>query len=128
MLVLERTEQDVIKVRGITHINLVVADVERSKTFYMSVFGLEEMFSPAPTLTFLKVSGTDDVIALQQGPEAPRAEKIDHFGFSLAAQEDRELAIEQVIAAGGSLVERGSHGPGNPYAYVRDPDGYMIEL
>ena len=117
-----------IKVRGITHINLVVANVDRSKAFYMSVFGLEEMFSPAPTLTFLKVSGTEDVIALQQGPDAPRTEKIDHFGFRLAAEHDRELAVDEVVAAGGSFVERGSHGAGNPYVYVRDPDGYLIEL
>ena len=117
-----------IKVLGITHINLVVADVDRSKAFYTAVFGLEEMFSPAPTLTFLKVSGTDNVIALQQGADAPKTDKIDHFGFQLAAEADRELAVEEVVAAGGRFVERGTHGPGSPYVYVRDPDGYMIEL
>jgi catechol 2,3-dioxygenase-like lactoylglutathione lyase family enzyme len=33
-----------------------------------------------------------------------------------------------VVAAGGHLVERGEHTPGVPYAYVEDPDGYLIEL
>jgi catechol 2,3-dioxygenase-like lactoylglutathione lyase family enzyme len=36
--------------------------------------------------------------------------------------------IRQVEAAGGRLVERGEHAPGIPFAYVADPDGYLIEL
>jgi len=31
-------------------------------------------------------------------------------------------------AAGGTLIERGEHAPGVPFAYVKDPDGYLIEL
>lgn len=117
-----------VEVKGITHINLVVSDLRRAKTFYQAVFGLEEMFSPGPGLVFLKVTGSDDVIALHESVDAHGANKIDHFGFRLADEAQRERAIEEVIAAGGSFVERGSHGPGNPYVYVRDPDGYMIEL
>ncbi len=116
-----------VEVRAITHINLLVADVRRAKTFYQCVFGMEEMFSPAPILVFLKIPGTKDVIALQEGPGAA-GNKIDHFGFQLADEAQREQAVEEVIAAGGSFVERGSHGPGNPYVYVRDPDGHLIEL
>jgi hypothetical protein len=39
-----------------------------------------------------------------------------------------ERAIEEVIAAGGALLERGEHQPGSPYAYVTAPDGHVIEL
>ncbi len=39
-----------------------------------------------------------------------------------------EAAIAEVTAAGGSLIERGEHAPGRPYAYVADPDGHVIEL
>ena len=31
-------------------------------------------------------------------------------------------------AAGGSLVERSDQASGRRYAYVADPDGYVIEL
>jgi len=31
-------------------------------------------------------------------------------------------------AAGGRLVARGEHAPGIAFAYVADPDGYVIEL
>lgn len=117
-----------VEVRGITHINLIVSDLRRARAFYQSVFGLEEMFSPGPGLVFLKVTGSDDVIALHENADAPNTNKIDHFGFRLANDAQREQAVKEVVAAGGSFVERGSHGPGNPYVYVRDPDGYMIEL
>jgi len=117
-----------VEVRGITHINLVVSDLGRAKAFYQSVFGLQEMFSPGPGLIFLKIAGTNDVIALQENAAARGGEKIDHFGFRLADEAQRERAVLEVIAAGGAFVERGSHGPGNPYVYVRDPDGYLIEL
>jgi predicted enzyme related to lactoylglutathione lyase len=41
---------------------------------------------------------------------------------------DLDQAIEEVLAAGGRLVTRGEHAPGEPFACVTDPDGYVIEL
>ncbi len=34
----------------------------------------------------------------------------------------------RVKKAGGKLIERGEHSEDCPYAYVADPDGYIIEL
>jgi catechol 2,3-dioxygenase-like lactoylglutathione lyase family enzyme len=53
---------------------------------------------------------------------------VDHFGFRLKPDVDLDAAITEVVAAGGHLVGRGERGPGVPYAYVEDPDGYLIEL
>jgi catechol 2,3-dioxygenase-like lactoylglutathione lyase family enzyme len=39
-----------------------------------------------------------------------------------------EKCIAQIERAGGKLIERGEHGPGVPYAFVADPDGYLIEI
>ena len=39
-----------------------------------------------------------------------------------------EGAITEVERAGGRLVSRGERAPGETYAYVEDPDGYVIEL
>ena len=36
--------------------------------------------------------------------------------------------VRQVVHAGGKLQSRGEHAPGAPYAYLTDPDGYVIEL
>jgi predicted enzyme related to lactoylglutathione lyase len=41
---------------------------------------------------------------------------------------DLDGAIAQVETSGGKLIRRGEHSPGASFAYVRDPDGYLIEL
>lgn len=116
-----------VAVKAITHINLLVSDVRRAQAFYQRVFGLEEMFAPGPALVFLKIPGTTDVIALQESPDAAGTNTMEHFGFQLVDDAQREKAVDEVVQAGGSFVERGTHG-GSPYVYVRDPDGNLIEL
>jgi hypothetical protein len=39
-----------------------------------------------------------------------------------------DACIAQTIASGGRLIERGEHAKGVPFAYVADPDGYVIEI
>jgi catechol 2,3-dioxygenase-like lactoylglutathione lyase family enzyme len=53
---------------------------------------------------------------------------VAHFGFRLTNTADLDAAIAEVEAAGGRLIRRGEHSPGVPFAYVEDPDGYLIEL
>jgi catechol 2,3-dioxygenase-like lactoylglutathione lyase family enzyme len=74
--------------------------------------------------------GTGHSLALHQvGPDEPvgMAGGFQHFGFKLDLN-DHDRAIKQVEKAGGKLVSRGKHGGKFPYAYVTDPDGYVIEL
>lgn len=52
----------------------------------------------------------------------------EHFGITVRDRSRLDEAIALVERAGGELVERGDHAPGVPYAYVRDPDGYTIEI
>jgi catechol 2,3-dioxygenase-like lactoylglutathione lyase family enzyme len=118
-----------VQTQGLTHINLLVVDVHRAKTFHERVFGLQELFWDGPGIVFLRPPGTHDTITLQQSADASRGPgNIDHFGFRLADRDQLDRAIEEVIAAGGALLERGEHQPGSPYAYVTDPDGHVIEL
>jgi catechol 2,3-dioxygenase-like lactoylglutathione lyase family enzyme len=118
-----------IETEGLTHINLLVADVARAKAFYETVFGFTELFRDGPDLVFLKPPGTNDSITLQASAAAsPGAGGVDHFGFRLKDKSQLERAIAEVVAAGGALVERGEHAPGRAYAYVADPDGHVIEL
>jgi catechol 2,3-dioxygenase-like lactoylglutathione lyase family enzyme len=118
-----------IRTHGLTHINLLVADVHRAKAFYETAFGFEELFWAGPAMVFLRPPGTEDTITLQENPEgAGVTGNVDHFGFRLAGDSGLDEAIEEVVRAGGSFVERGEHAPGAPYAYVADPDGHVIEL
>jgi catechol 2,3-dioxygenase-like lactoylglutathione lyase family enzyme len=118
-----------IETQGLTHINLLVADIGRATAFYETVFGFEVMFWEGPALVFLRPPGTNDTITLQEKPEAAgRIGDIDHFGFRLADKSQLDRAIDEVVRAGGALIERGEHEPGRAYAYVSDPDGHVIEL
>jgi catechol 2,3-dioxygenase-like lactoylglutathione lyase family enzyme len=118
--------------QGLTHIHLMVRDLERSVAFYRSVFGLEERFRQGRHMVFLNTPGSQDVITLNEDPrEADVAGVnggVNHFGFRLTKASDLDAAIREVEAAGGMLFKRGEHAPGVPFAYVKDPDGYTIEL
>jgi catechol 2,3-dioxygenase-like lactoylglutathione lyase family enzyme len=120
-----------IKTAGLTHIHLMVNDLQRSLNFYQTVFGMQEIFSPAPGLVFLNTPGAKDAIALHQSDaDQPTGNSggILHFGFELSDKADLDHAIDAVVAAGGALKKRGEFAPGLPFAYVTDPDGYEIEL
>lgn len=121
-----------VKTEGLYHIHLIVRDMERSLRFYKTVFGLEEQFRVGAGMVFLSTPGSRDLITLNQDPAEEKLAGVNggvgHFGFRLAEGSDIDAAIVEVEAAGGKLVERGEHAPGAPFAYVEDPDGYVIEL
>ena len=121
-----------IQTKGLYHIHLVVRDLERSLRFYQGVFGMQEQFRAGAKMVFLRTPGSNDLVTLNEDPaEAENAGVcggIAHFGLELANRGDLEAAIAEVEAAGGRLVERGKHAGSFPFAYVADPDGYVIEL
>jgi len=117
-----------IKTHGLTHIALSVADLDRSLAFYRAVFDVREYFRDETTVQVLG-PGPHDVIAFEKRPaNAGMPGGIIHFGFRLTRPEDIDAAIATVVAAGGTIVSQGLFGPGLPYAFIRDPDGYEIEL
>ena len=120
----------VIRTHGLTHVHLLVSDLDRSLRFYTQAFGMQEQFRDGPHMVFLTTPGAADSVTLNEQPGDPRigAGGVDHLGFRLVEPADLDEAIRQVEAAGGRLVERGEHAPGTRYAYVTDPDGYRIEL
>ncbi|MGH2525486.1 MAG: VOC family protein [Actinomycetota bacterium] len=121
-----------IRTEGLTHIHLIVGDLSRSLRFYQQVFGMEEVFREGAHLVFLGTPGGRDTITLNDEPSlstrAGDSGGILHFGFRLIDEGDLDRAVEEVVGAGGALVRRGEHSPGEPFAYVTDPDGYTIEL
>jgi len=116
-----------VRTEGLTHIHFAVDDLERSLRFYQQVFGMEELFRQGQHMIFLRTPGSGDMITLHSGEHhAGESGGIAHFGFQLAADANLDEAVTEVETAGGKLVSRGHHGAG--YAYVADPDGYVIEL
>ena len=120
-----------IPTEGLTHVHLIVSDLSRSLHFYSTVFGMEEQFRDGESMVFLRTPGARDTITLNAQPDAKHRVGrggVHHIGFRLIDKGDLDRAIREVEAAGGRLIERGEHGPGQRFAYVADPDGYVIEL
>lgn len=121
-----------IRTEGLTHIHLAVRDLDQSLRFYRGVFGMEEIFREGEGMIFLRTPGAADTVTLRRSASSDDRPGdgggIGHFGFRLLDEEDLDRAVEEVELAGGRLVRRGEHPDGQPFAYVTDPDGYVIEL
>jgi catechol 2,3-dioxygenase-like lactoylglutathione lyase family enzyme len=120
-----------VETEGLTHVQLIVRDVTRSLAFYTNVFGMEVQFWDGDRLVFLRTPGHRDTLTLNQSEDEARAGAVggvDHIGFRLLDRASLARAIEEVVDGGGRLVERGEHPSGQAFAYVADPDGYLIEL
>jgi predicted enzyme related to lactoylglutathione lyase len=114
-----------IRTSGFDHVHVGVRDIEVALEFYRAAFGAQEAFRVGTQLVFVRLGG-GEIIGLDGRPDAERMQ--DHVGLTLAEEEDLDDATEQVVRAGGSVLERGEHAAGVPYAYVSDPDGNVIEL
>ena len=121
-----------IRTEGLTHLHLAVRDLDQSLRFYLGVFGMEELFREGEGMVFLRTPGAADTVTLRRSASSDDRPGdgggIGHFGFRLADEEDLDRAVEEVERAGGRLIRRGEHPDGQPFAYVTDPDGYVIEL
>ena len=128
-----------IEIRGVDHVVLRVADVERAIRFYCGVLGCrEERRVDALGLVQLRAgSALIDLVdvagalgRLGGAPPGETARNMDHFALQLAAFDEPALRAE-LAAAGikaGEVGERyGAEGLG-PSLYVRDPDGNVVEL
>jgi catechol 2,3-dioxygenase-like lactoylglutathione lyase family enzyme len=125
-----------IRTRGLNHVNLLVADVDRSRGFYESALGFEYVKSDSG-ITFLTTPGTGDLLALQpaggdldllSGKQRSPGDMggIDHIGFAADPQTVDRL-IEAVEEAGGSLLMQIGEADERT-VFVTDPDGYILQL
>jgi catechol 2,3-dioxygenase-like lactoylglutathione lyase family enzyme len=73
----------------------------------------------------------DDLLALSElAGEPVGTGGMSHFGIVVDDAEVAEIT-QRVEAAGGSIIEQGvreEDGIQEPFAYIRDPDGYAIEI
>ena len=129
---------------GLRHLNLNVSDINRSVAFYSGCFDLAEISRTteagierhgcAQTLVqaVLFNSQTRDLVALSHWETGPvGGGGLDHFGFILESDTELESILGKVSGLGGTIErsgEREDNGITERYAYVRDPDGYAIEL
>lgn len=116
-----------IRTHGLTHLNLEVADPDRSLEFYRRLFGVKEYFRDDHSIQVLG-PGDKDVIAFVRSDNAGIPGGISHFGFRLKDAADIEDAVRQATEIGARILRTGEFSPGFPYLYLLDPDGYEIEV
>lgn len=117
-----------IRTYGLTHIGLAVRDLNRSFRFYRDVFGVREVYRDATSLQ-VQTPGSHDVIVFEKDEaNAGLMRGVTHIGFRLIDPGDVDAAAESVRQAGGEISERGEFVPGEPYVFVKDPDGYPVEI
>jgi catechol 2,3-dioxygenase-like lactoylglutathione lyase family enzyme len=126
-----------MKITDADHTNWWVKDVERSLGFYRDVLGLEPFGLEAyergeHPLVSLRVT-PNFILHLRPDPtfEPAPTGGYDHLALVVEDTTPEEL-VENLEAAGVEIENRsenviGARGPGQAL-YVRDPDGYLIEL
>ncbi len=120
-----------IKLQGVIHFSLPVADLERSARFYSELLGMKIVHKHS-RMVFLKCG--DDFLILAKG-NTPLKYDSDkntpvHHAFRVAA-EDFEPALEFLRKKGIEVFNVENRQEGvflGPQAYILDPDGNKLEI
>jgi len=128
-----------LEIRGLDHVVLRVADVERSQRFYCDVLGCTEerriealgLFQLRAGAQLIDLVDVDGPIGQSGGaPPGSKARNMDHFALQLAHFDEGRIRqhLEAHGVEPGDVGERyGAQGNG-PSMYIRDPDGNVVEL
>jgi catechol 2,3-dioxygenase-like lactoylglutathione lyase family enzyme len=113
--------------RGMRHLALKVADVERAKDFYARVFGMKVVWQPDPDNAYLS-SGSDNLALHRAEDRGGEAQRLDHLGFIVPTIADVEAGYAWARSNGVEIVhELRHHRDGSVSFYIRDPDGNVIQ-
>jgi catechol 2,3-dioxygenase-like lactoylglutathione lyase family enzyme len=113
---------------GLDHIVLRVSDQAVSQRFYVEVLGCT-LDHVNERISLVQLRFGEHLIDLLPG--RPSTEGLDHLCLSIRSADlgavGRALAARGVTLDGDVVERRGAYGTG-PSLYLRDPDGYLIEL
>lgn len=112
-----------MRVRGIQHLNLQVADLERSRAFYEQVLGFELSFAKGDTIW---LEAGSDLLGLSRG--VPPTDFPTHFGFQVGSPEEVDAWLGQLEKHGVTIAKGPYDRSDGRSVYFRDPDGYLLEI
>lgn len=125
----------IFAIKGLDHVVLRVADLDRAVRFYCEVLGCREerrvesislvqLRAGAALIDLILAEGTPD-----PGPVSGRA-NMDHFALRIEPFDEAELRAHLTahgVEAGEVATRYGAEGDG-PSLYITDPDGNRVEL
>jgi len=122
-------KKNITSTYGLTHIAVLVKDLEKTLLFYQSVFDMQVMYHESDMIQ-LTTPGCHDILVFQQGLDdiTGKAGGITHFGFRLRDPKGITSLKQKIIEAGGIIKESGEFVTGSPYVFFNDPDGYEVEV
>lgn len=126
-----------LHVESFDHFTIVVADLKASRQFYVDLLGLSEIERPAFDFQGAWFRIGDCLVHLirandlsgQPGPGDQGVKKASrglHFAFKVSDASQAAKLLEQ---AGVTIVDGPKQRPdGATQIFVRDPDGWLIEI
>jgi catechol 2,3-dioxygenase-like lactoylglutathione lyase family enzyme len=115
---------------GLDHVVLRVKDQDASRRFYTETLGCTVDHINEP-ISLVQLRFGEQLIDLLPGERGQDGKGMDHFCLSIRCGDlraVRQALVEKGVAVDGEVVERrGAFGSG-PSLYLRDPDGYRVEL
>ena len=112
-----KTEEPAFQARSLNHVTLSVSDVERSKQFYSSILGVEEI---SRQKNGVNLGLGESFLGLYAIKEPPR---VNHFCLGLD-QFHVQVAAERLQQFGIAPRVRKD----KPEVYFEDPDGITVQL
>jgi catechol 2,3-dioxygenase-like lactoylglutathione lyase family enzyme len=111
---------------AVQHLSFPVRDVRRAAGFYRDLLGFRELHT-SDVISELVMGETKLVLLKATGNVA--APKDLHFGFGEASRDAVDEWARKAKAAGARIESGpGTTDWGGHVLYVRDPDGYLVEI
>jgi catechol 2,3-dioxygenase-like lactoylglutathione lyase family enzyme len=116
------------KTYGLTHIAIAVRDLDQTLTFYQKVFEVEVMYHKDDFLQVTTPGAHDIIVFEKKKADLGSTGGIAHFGFRFRKATDIDEMARRIRSAGGTIIDQGEFVPGEPYIFLKDPDGYEVEI
>jgi catechol 2,3-dioxygenase len=120
--------------RRLGHVNLYVADLDRSMDFYTKVIGIEESYrTPLGGGGFVSNGNTHhdvgftDAFGALGKPRGAKPGEVSHIAFELESEVELVDAYEKATQAGVTFLRTVDHDIAHS-VYGRDPEGVVYEL
>lgn len=117
-----------LTIKAFNHVALQISDIEKSRTFYAEVLGLEEIPAPAfdyPVVWF-NIGNSREIHLIGRKPEVPFTPvRSNHFALEV---NDIYLAEKILKENGANCLPIKSRPDGILQLFLTDPDGNYIEL